>query len=162
MCVPSSLRMYLSANDSPVSLRSTIRTLPKAPRPTTRRRRKWFKLTKVPCVLAKEIIYSVIRASGRSAALRRIHGVLRAVWLGEAVNLPRGSHVVSAREKAARSILEGACRRLGGKRLTCTVEDDRLSLSVAHACYNELEQLERARRSRIRFAVVCKCSCWFG
>lgn len=37
---PSSFRMYFSANDSPVSFRSTMRTFPKAPRPTTRRRRK--------------------------------------------------------------------------------------------------------------------------
>lgn len=48
---PSSLRMYLSANERPVSLRSTIRTLPKAPRPTTRSRRKWFKLTRAPPAL---------------------------------------------------------------------------------------------------------------
>ena len=42
---PSSFRMYFSANDSPVSFRSTMRTFPKAPRPTTRNRRKWFRLT---------------------------------------------------------------------------------------------------------------------
>lgn len=45
---PSSLRMYLSANERPVSFRSTIRTLPNAPRPTTRSSRKWFKFTVVP------------------------------------------------------------------------------------------------------------------
>lgn len=44
--VPSSLRMYLRAKDRPVSLRSTMRTLPKAPRPTTRRRRKWLRFTR--------------------------------------------------------------------------------------------------------------------
>lgn len=44
---PSSFRMYFSANDRPVSFLSTIRTFPKAPRPTTRRRRKWFRLTAV-------------------------------------------------------------------------------------------------------------------
>ncbi len=38
--IPSSLRMYFSANDKLVSLRSTMRTLPKAPRPTTLNRRK--------------------------------------------------------------------------------------------------------------------------
>ena len=42
---PSSFRMYLRAKDRPVSFLSTIRTLPKAPRPTTLRRRKWFRFT---------------------------------------------------------------------------------------------------------------------
>ena len=37
--------MYFNAKDSPVSFLSTIRTFPNAPRPTTRRRRKWFKFT---------------------------------------------------------------------------------------------------------------------
>lgn len=37
---PSSFRMYFRANDKPVSFLSTIRTLPKAPRPTTRSKRK--------------------------------------------------------------------------------------------------------------------------
>lgn len=41
----SSLRMYLRAKVRPVSLRSTMRTLPKAPLPTTRSRRKWLRLT---------------------------------------------------------------------------------------------------------------------
>lgn len=41
---PSSLRMYFSANAKFVSLRSTMRTLPKAPRPTTRSKRKWLRL----------------------------------------------------------------------------------------------------------------------
>lgn len=45
VCAPSSLRMYLSANERPVSFRSTIRTLPNAPRPTTRSNRKWFRFT---------------------------------------------------------------------------------------------------------------------
>ena len=45
MCVLSSFRMYLRAKVKPVSFRSTIRTLPKAPLPTTRRRRKWLRLT---------------------------------------------------------------------------------------------------------------------
>lgn len=43
--LPSSFRIYLRANDRLVSFRSTIRTLPKAPRPTTRRRRKWLRFT---------------------------------------------------------------------------------------------------------------------
>lgn len=43
--VPSSFRIYFSANVRPVSFLSTILTLPKAPLPTTRRRRKWFRLT---------------------------------------------------------------------------------------------------------------------
>lgn len=38
--IPSSLRIYLRAKARLVSLRSTMRTFPKAPRPTTRRRRK--------------------------------------------------------------------------------------------------------------------------
>lgn len=37
--------MYLRAKDRPVSFLSTIRTLPKAPRPTTRSKRKWFRFT---------------------------------------------------------------------------------------------------------------------
>lgn len=37
---PSSFRMYFKANVRPVSLRSTMRTLPNAPLPTTRSRRK--------------------------------------------------------------------------------------------------------------------------
>lgn len=37
--------MYFNANVKPVSLRSTMRTLPKAPLPTTRSRRKWLRLT---------------------------------------------------------------------------------------------------------------------
>ena len=43
--MPSSFRMYFNANVSPESLRSTILTLPNAPLPTTRNRRKWFRLT---------------------------------------------------------------------------------------------------------------------
>ena len=43
--MPSSLRMYLSAKVKPVSLRSTMRTLPNAPLPTTRRSLKWLRLT---------------------------------------------------------------------------------------------------------------------
>lgn len=43
--VPSSFRIYFNANDRPVSFLSTIRTFPKAPLPTTRSRRKWFKFT---------------------------------------------------------------------------------------------------------------------
>lgn len=42
---PSSFLMYLSAKVRPVSLRSTMRTLPKAPLPTTRSSRKWFRFT---------------------------------------------------------------------------------------------------------------------
>lgn len=42
---PSSLRMYFRANAKPVSFLSTIRTLPKAPRPTTRNNRKWLRFT---------------------------------------------------------------------------------------------------------------------
>ena len=42
---PSSLRMYLSAKVRPVSLRSTMRTLPNAPLPTTRSSRKWLRFT---------------------------------------------------------------------------------------------------------------------
>lgn len=45
-CVPSSFRMYFRAKDKLVSFLSTMRTLPKAPRPTTRSRRKWLRLTK--------------------------------------------------------------------------------------------------------------------
>lgn len=41
----SSFRMYFKAKVKPVSFRSTIRTFPKAPFPTTRRSRKWFKFT---------------------------------------------------------------------------------------------------------------------
>ena len=41
----SSFRMYLSANVRPVSFRSTIRTFPNAPLPTTRSKRKWLRLT---------------------------------------------------------------------------------------------------------------------
>lgn len=44
--VPSSLRIYFSAKDKFVSFLSTIRTLPKAPRPTTRNNRKWLRFTK--------------------------------------------------------------------------------------------------------------------
>lgn len=43
--IPSSFRMYFNAKDSPVSFLSTIRTFPNAPRPTTRKRRKWFRFT---------------------------------------------------------------------------------------------------------------------
>jgi hypothetical protein len=39
--------MYFNANERPVSFLSTMRTLPKAPRPTTRKRRKWLRLTAV-------------------------------------------------------------------------------------------------------------------
>jgi hypothetical protein len=45
LCVPSSLRIYFKANDRLVSFRSTMRTLPKAPRPTTRSSRKWLRFT---------------------------------------------------------------------------------------------------------------------
>lgn len=45
LSLPSSFRIYLRANVRLVSLRSTIRTLPKAPRPTTRNSRKWFRFT---------------------------------------------------------------------------------------------------------------------
>ena len=41
----SSFRMYFSANVRPVSFRSTIRTFPNAPLPTTRSKRKWLRLT---------------------------------------------------------------------------------------------------------------------
>lgn len=37
--------MYFNANDRLVSFLSTMRTLPKAPRPTTRNRRKWLRFT---------------------------------------------------------------------------------------------------------------------
>ncbi len=43
--IPSSFRMYFNAKDSPVSFLSTIRTFPNAPRPTTRKRRKWLRFT---------------------------------------------------------------------------------------------------------------------
>lgn len=46
---PSSFLMYLSAKVRPVSLRSTMRTLPKAPLPTTRSRRKWLRFTAGAC-----------------------------------------------------------------------------------------------------------------
>lgn len=46
--VPSSFRMYLSAKVNPVSFFSTIRTFPKAPFPTTRSNRNWFRLTVAP------------------------------------------------------------------------------------------------------------------
>lgn len=45
MAPPSSFRMYFRANVRPVSFFSTMRTFPKAPLPTTRRRRNWFKFT---------------------------------------------------------------------------------------------------------------------
>jgi len=48
--VPSSFRMYFNANDRPVSFLSTMRTFPNAPRPTTRRRRKWLRFTAKPSV----------------------------------------------------------------------------------------------------------------
>lgn len=38
--IPSSFLIYFKANDKPVSFLSTMRTLPNAPRPTTRKRRK--------------------------------------------------------------------------------------------------------------------------
>lgn len=41
----SSLRIYLRAKVKAVSLRSTMRTLPKAPLPTTRKSLKWLSLT---------------------------------------------------------------------------------------------------------------------
>jgi hypothetical protein len=41
----SSFRMYFNANVRPVSFRSTIRTFPNAPLPTTRSKRKWLRLT---------------------------------------------------------------------------------------------------------------------
>ena len=44
-CIPSSLRIYFNAKVKPVSFFSTIRTLPKAPLPTTRSSRNWFKFT---------------------------------------------------------------------------------------------------------------------
>lgn len=44
--VPSSFRMYFRAKVRPVSFRSTMRTFPKAPLPTTRKRRKWLRLTR--------------------------------------------------------------------------------------------------------------------
>src|SRR5271170_3609791 len=53
-CVPSSLRMYFSAKVNPESLRSTMRTLPKAPLPTTRSRRKWLRHTVTRRELARE------------------------------------------------------------------------------------------------------------
>jgi hypothetical protein len=37
--------MYLRAKVKPVSFRSTMRTLPKAPFPTTRSNRKWLRFT---------------------------------------------------------------------------------------------------------------------
>ena len=43
--VPSSLRIYLRAKVKPVSFLSTMRTLPKAPLPTTLSSRKWLRLT---------------------------------------------------------------------------------------------------------------------
>lgn len=43
--IPSSLRIYFNAKVKPVSFFSTIRTLPKAPLPTTRSSRNWFKFT---------------------------------------------------------------------------------------------------------------------
>ena len=43
--VPSSFLMYFRANDRLVSFLSTIRTLPKAPRPTTLSSLKWLRLT---------------------------------------------------------------------------------------------------------------------
>lgn len=45
LSLPSSLRMYLRAKVNPVSFRSTIRTLPNAPFPTTLKSRKWLRLT---------------------------------------------------------------------------------------------------------------------
>lgn len=42
---PSSFRIYLRANVRPESFLSTMRTFPNAPFPTTRRRRKWLRLT---------------------------------------------------------------------------------------------------------------------
>jgi hypothetical protein len=44
--LPSSFLMYFSANVKPVSFLSTIRTLPKAPFPTTLSNRKWLRLTR--------------------------------------------------------------------------------------------------------------------
>jgi hypothetical protein len=51
---PSSFLMYFRANDRPVSFLSTIRTLPKAPRPTTLRRRKWFRFTNADETLCQQ------------------------------------------------------------------------------------------------------------
>ena len=61
---PSSFRMYLRANDKFVSFLSTIRTLPKAPRPTTLRRRKWLRFT---VEKAKAVLVGLSSATGRAA-----------------------------------------------------------------------------------------------
>ena len=45
LSLPSSFRIYFKANVNPVSFRSTIRTFPKAPFPTTLSSRKWLRLT---------------------------------------------------------------------------------------------------------------------
>lgn len=73
--IPSSLRIYLSANVRPVSFLSTIRTLPKAPLPTTRRRRKWLRLTGFPRVSILLFSTRAARGGAASGALRRGFGL---------------------------------------------------------------------------------------
>ena len=68
--------MYLRAKVKPVSFRSTMRTFPNAPFPTTRRSRKWLRLT-VERVCKHTCNYggsSVRRSSGVSKADRMNDG----------------------------------------------------------------------------------------
>lgn len=115
--------MYLSANVRLVSLRSTMRTLPKAPRPTTRSRRKWLRLA----------ISKLLGQLGRSQEWKRkCSSRLLAVSapLGAASDLcttrqTRG-RAKGGRDAVGRDSLGGFCRR------TFACQVDGLSLAVAH------------------------------
>lgn len=76
--------MYLRAKVKPVSFRSTMRTLPKAPLPTTRSSRKWSRLTAVhQCpVLRKSVVGRltfVSKDDGLAAGVAHSGGS-RAAW----------------------------------------------------------------------------------
>jgi hypothetical protein len=59
---PSSLRMYFSANVNPVSFLSTMRTLPNAPLPTTRSKRKWLRFTIRSTRVSQRLFHMTLQA----------------------------------------------------------------------------------------------------
>jgi hypothetical protein len=63
---PSSFRMYLSAKVRPVSFRSTMRTLPNAPLPTTRSSRKWLRFTAGELVTVFATLFLHVQGSDAS------------------------------------------------------------------------------------------------